>query len=600
MPTFEPQSIVLATLVASLLLFATDALRYDLIAVLVVLLLAASGVLTPQEAFSGFSSPAVVLVASMFLFAHAMGRWGLASHLGHLFLGRTSKHQGLLTARVHVVAGLCSSMLSDTAVTATLIPVLGSLSRKSQVPLSKLLIPLSYGSLVGGMVTVVGTSVNVAINGVIEEHGGRPFGLFEFTPYGLCILGVSALYFLFLGHLLLPHKRADQSLSEHYKVPEFVTEVLVDAGSTLINRSVAEVSFGADEQISLLGIVRSEGEGTLLAPGPYNRIRSDDVLILQGRPEAILRMRHELGLRLREHVEVGDTRLDSDDVQLVEAVVPAFSRLADRTLSESDFRASTGLNVLAVSKHGRVQPTVLRDTRLEVGDSLLIQGHTRDVERVQGSRELLVLGELEPPEVGRGAFLTLLSGAFVVIASVGFGMHLSVAALAGAAALVMTRAVRPDEVRNTVDWSVLILIGGMLALGRAFDKHGLGRELAEQIAAFGGGAADPRLLLALLLGSTVLLSQLTNYVTAGVIMAPVALSLAEELATNPRTFLMAVVTGASLALISPVAHQANTMVMGPGDYRYRDFVRVGTPLTLLLAGTAFVLLPIFWPFSGAG
>ncbi len=601
-PLFEnldqSQLIVLATLAVSLLLFVTDALRYDLIAALIVLVLALSGTLTPEQAFAGFADPAVVLIASMYIFSRAVNRWGLAELIAQTLLGggRRKTSEGFLAFRVTAVSGLLSSVLSNTGVVATLIPVLSSLSRKLKIPVSRLLIPLSYGSLFGGLLTLIGTSTNVAVNGQLREMGATPLGLFEFSGLGLVLLLAGSLYFLGPGRLLLPNKRQGETLTEHYQVPKFITEVLVEPSSTLMNRTVAEAPQFHGQGVGVLGIVRP-GADTILAPGPYNRIRSGDVLIVQGEPEKLVGLRKELGLRERKSVEVDGTRLDSGDVQLVEAVLPAGSPLNDRTLAETDFRARTGINVLAVSQHARVQPTKLGHVRMHVGDSLLLQGHERDIERMRASRELLILDELDLAPFGRGAMLTILIlGA--VLAAAAFGLaDLAVAALAGATALVLTGVVRPDDASRAVDWSVLLLVGGMLALGTAFESHGLSSIVSESLLQFGSATSSPHFLIGLFLVSTIVLTQLTTNVTAGVIMVQVAVESARTLAIDDRAFIMAVVSGASMAFMSPVAHQANTMVVGPGDYRFRDFLRVGAPLTLIVTALEIVILPLMWPIT---
>jgi di/tricarboxylate transporter len=590
------QAIVLVVLLASLVLFVTEALRYDVVAVLIVLVLAATGCLSPIDAFSGFSSPAVVLIASMYIFGHAMSRTGVAESIGQRLIVGRAQGEAALAVRVVLVSGLLSSLLSNTGVVAALIPVLGAVARRADVPVSRLLIPLAFGSLLGGMLTVIGTSTNIAVNMAIEQAGGVPFGLFDFSHLGFLFLIAGALYFLSPFRRLLPRARAGETLSEHYQVPQFVAEVMVEPTSTLINRTVRDADLFEQYGVSVLGIARP-GEASVLAPGPYNRIRAEDTLILQGVPESLVRLRQDLGLRKRESVEIGQVRLTAADVQLVEAVVPAGSGLAGRTLREADFRPSTGLNVLAISKQGDVQAREINETPLDVGDSLLIQGHAPDIQRLRASRLLVVLGELEVRRFGQGAFTTM-ACLFAILLVVALGwLDLAVAALAGACALVLLRVVRPEDVRRTIDWTVLLLIGGLLALGAAFTRHQLDSELSHWLAGLGDMASQPRLLLGIVLVTTIALTQVMNHVTSAVIMTPMAMSFAAEVGASDRPFLMAVVVGANLCFLSPVAHQANAMVMGPGDYRSRDFLRAGTPLTIGLAIVAMVLLPLFWPFG---
>jgi len=600
MGILDYQTVVLATLGASLILFVTDALRYDAVAILVVLVLAGTGALGTEEAFAGFASPAVVLVASMYAFAASVSRNGITQQLCKRLFGERASSEGFLVFRIFLVTGLMSSVLSNAAVVATMIPVLGTISRNSEIPASRLLMPMAFGSLLGGMLTVIGTSKNIAVNGVIENYAAahpteniEPFALFDFTPYGLVLLIIGALYFLGPGRYLLPRSRVKETLSDRYQVPKFLTEVMVEPGSTLINRAVSEIGLLDRYGITLLGIVRQKGE-KVLAPGPYNRIRGDDLLMLQGEPEAILKMRRDMKLRERASVDVGDTRLESSDVQLVEAVVPATSSLVGHTLQEADFQANTNLNVLALSKHGDVKPTQIRATRIEIGDTLLIQGHRRDLERVTTMRELIVMDEYQPREFGRPALVTVLLLVGVLLTAALTSLNISVAALAGAVGLVLLGCVRADDVRRSIDWSVLILIGGMLALGKAFSKHGLDTQVAEWMQSAGASVDHPLFVVGMIFVTTLLLTQVINHVAAAVIMTPVALTLATQLGINDRALLMAVLTGAEFAFMSPVAHQANAMVMGPGDYRYRDFLRTGTPLTVLLVIVAILLIPLFW------
>ena len=596
MPLLDPQILIVATLVGSLLLFVTDALRYDMIAVLVVLVLSATRVLTPTEAFSGFAHPAVILVAAMYVFAAAVSRTGVTELLGARIVGGGTLSEPWLALRIMLVAGTMSAVLSNAAVVATLIPVLGMVARRTQISISRLLMPLAYGSLLGGLCSVIGTSKNIAVNGMIEDLGYEPLGLFEFSLYGFALLGLGSLYFLGPGRLLLPRGRESTTLSEHYQVPKFITEVLVDPSSTLINRAVGEPELFERYGVTLLGLVRSQGEASVLAPGPYNRIRSDDVIILQGEPEAIVRMRHDLGLPERPGVKVGAQSLASSDVLLVESVVPAGSRLAGMTLTEARFRESTGCNVLAVSKSGDVDARRTGEMRLEVGDALLLQGHAPDVAHVRDERLLIVLGEVEVGKVGRGTWVTMALLALVLILAALKVLPLAVAALGGAAALVLLNLVRAEDVKRAVDWSVLILIGGMLALGLAFEKFHLDKDIAHWLTGLGESNMGPLLALGIILLGTNVLTQLVSHVAAAVVMTPVALSLAQELVVSDRPFVMAVLTGASLSFMSPVAHQANAMIMGPGDYRYRDFLKAGTPLTIILLAAAWLLLPLFFPF----
>ena len=297
-------------------------------------------------------------------------------------------------------------------------------------------------------------------------------------------------------------------------------------------------------------------------------------------------------------METDVTRLYSDDVRLVESVIPAGSRFLGQTLTTSEFRTQSGLNVMAISKHGEVQLQRLQETELEVGDTLLVQGHARDIERARSGRQLIMLDEVESKAGGRSWTAALILAAVLGAAALDLA-GLGILALAGALLLVLAKQVRPDEIYRVVDWPVLIMIGGMLALGSAFEKWQLSDGLATWITGLGEEGVSPYGLLVVLLVATTLLTQVLNHVTTAVIMTDVAIQLATHSGVEARPFLMAVVTGSSLCFLSPVAHQAGAMVMGPGGYSYRDFVRAGTPLAVVCIGVAAVAIPLLWPFVPA-
>ena len=592
------QWIVLAVLVGSLVLFIMDKLRYDIVALLVVVSLAVTGVLSPHDAYAGFASPAVILVGSMYVFGFSVSKWGLAEELGQRLLLKGDAEnlsEARLLTRLVLIAGLLSAVLSNAGVVAALIPVVSSVSRRTHIPVSRLLIPLSYAGLIGGMMTVIGTSKNIAVNDLYRSmtatatSPGREFGIFDFTLYGFVLLVAVALYFIGPGRKLLPKHRVEEDLVEHYEATHYVSELRVRENSPLIGKNLLESGLNQDDGLRVLGIMRANTK-SVLAPSRYNTIYQGDSLLLQGDSQAILRASQELDL-VSQHLP--PSALAGADVVLVEAVIPAGSRLAGTTLKSVDFAATTGLNVLGIFNQGQRHRTRLGRVPLVVGDSLLIQGHPPDIERVRRSRTLLILDEVRTPLRGRGTVITLAMLLAVVLIAALTPLHISAAGLLGVMGLLATRTITATEVRENVDMAVLVLIGGMMALGTAFQETGLAEGIAQVISGFTFG---PTMLILILLVATMSLTQVMNYVAAALIMTPVALDLSARLDTvSERALLMAVITGASLAFMTQVAHQCNAMVVGPGDYKYRDFIKVGTPLTLFLIVIALFLIPLFWP-----
>src|SRR5262245_36513564 len=418
----DPTWVVVLTLLASFGLMFSDWLRYDLVALLVVLALVLFGALEPTEAFAGFSSEAPVVVCCMRIFGHAMSRWGVAEALcSRLFRSADTGEAGMVL-RLSLVAAIFAAFMTDSAVVGVLIPIAHALSRQRKVPISRLLLPISFGCFFGDLLLVIGSAKNIALNGALKELGARPFGMFEFTHFGAMVLVLGVAYMAGPGRKFLPRSPVGESLSEQYDIPKFVTEVVVEANSDLIGRTTSELRWARDYNVPLLGVVRGEGVETQLVPSPYTRIHKGDLLIVQGEPEHVLRLQRELGLQLGQRAKIGDKMLASDDVQLVEAVVPAGSSLVGRTLAESEFRARSGLHVLAISKHVEVVVQKIGRTTLNVGDTLLIQGHRPDVERARRAREVLVLGEHEQPRIGSKAWVTVALLVLVMVLA-GFGVQ---------------------------------------------------------------------------------------------------------------------------------------------------------------------------------
>jgi di/tricarboxylate transporter len=599
-PDLPPdQLIVLAVLGVSLGLFITDKLRYDVVAILVVITLAMTGVLSPDQAYAGLASPAVILVACMYVFGFSVAKWGLAEQLGQRLLLRGDSEnisEARLLLRITMVAGLLSALLSNAGVVAALIPVISTVAKRTKIAVSRLLIPLSYASLIGGMMTLIGTSKNIAVNDLyrnmtqeLDPNGiGRSFGLFEFSAFGFCLLLGIAVYFVGPGRALLPTAEEEEELTDRFETTSYISELDIPDDCSLIGMTIVDTKLNDHEGVRVLGIIRPNAE-SLLAPGRYNRLTRGDALLLQGDSAAILEVRKEFGLTA---AHVTPSILAGKDVSLVEAVVPAGSELAGSTLAEADFAASTGLNVLGLSSAGAIHHTKIGRIPLVVGDSLLVQGHRPDIERLRKSRNLIILDEVRTPISGKGAGITLGLLVGVVALAALSSIHISLAGMLGVVALLATRVVTPNEIRGAVDWSVLILIGGMMALGKAFQTSGLAGEIAHSIAAANYG---PTALIVALLLATMALTQVMNYVAAALIMTPVAIDMAAQIpGDNEKVLLMAVVTGASLAFMTPVAHQCNAMVMGPGGYKYRDFIRVGAPLTIFLTILSVLLLPRFF------
>ena len=593
-------AITLSIFALALLLFLLERPRYDLVAMAVLVALALSGVLSSEEAFAGFANPSVVAILALFVLGRAVVKTGLAALFGLGLLRLAGGREAWIMALVVVAAGIVSAFLFNAAVVAALLPVVVAAAREHGIPTSRLLIPLSFGTLVGGTITLAGSTTNLGIQAALRSPSlaqaypnAAALDLFTAAPIGACALAVTAFFFGAVGRWLLPSRRSEGNLAEQYRVRRFLTEVRVEPGSNLAGRTLGESGLGARENVTVLAIYRS-GEPQR-SPGSATRIEAGDILLVQAEPRDILRLRNERNLSLHEEAAAGESVFRDQDNRIVEAIVAPGCRYAGRTLREIGFRTELGLNVLALWRHGEVYPLALKEMPLRVGDALLLQGVAGDLERLRRSGDFLLTEELAtPPRPGAAARLTAAVFA-AALAAAGFGWaELPLSLLAAACLLVLLRVLHLKEAYEAVDWTMVVLVAGMLALASAFVKTRLDQDLAAFLARLAPQQLPGRLLLALLFLGTAAVSQLTRNAAAGILLVPFAMAIASRTGGNPQAFLMPVLVAASCPFLTPYGHQANSMVMGPGGYRYGDFTKVGLPLLVLLGSLTTVLVPVIY------
>lgn len=583
----------LAIFALTLLLFLLDRPRYDLVGLLALLALILTHVLTPTEAFAGFSNPALLSIAALFLFARAFAKTGLLRALAEKLLGGIRSEAALLLA-IPIVAGLLSSFALSAAVAATMLPVLLRIGRERDIAPSRLLLPMSFGALLGGTALLVGSSTNFGVQAALLSPAveasfpkAAPIALFDFLPWGLALIGLGGLYFATIGRKLLPRRRAEKDLAEQYRVRHFLCEVRVESQSPLAGKTLAQSGLGARENATILGLTR---QGEPISPlDSTTRIEAGDLLLLQGEPQSLLRLQAELSLTLQENRPRGEGILGESDERIREGIVAPGSRYAGQSLRELGFRGRTGLTVIALWRHGEVYPLGLKEMSLRVGDALLLQGPERDLERLKRDGDFLLTEEIEPaPAPGRGAWLT--AGIFFSsLVAVAFGLlDLPIALLTGAGLLILLRVLPLREAYESVDWPLLLLMVGMLALSTALVKRGLAEDLAQLLASAIPGEYRTSVLAGALFLASAALAQFTRNQAAGVLVAPVALAVATQAQIDPNALLFPVVVGASSSFLTPYGHQANSTVLGPGGYMYSDYARVGLPL-LIFVGLAVVL-----------
>jgi di/tricarboxylate transporter len=595
--------IVLGLMLAAIALFATERVSVDIVTLLLLVALVTAGILTPQDAFAGFSNEIIVILASIFVISGALHDTGVLDAIGARLMRVANGGQNRLMALVMLTAGGVSAAMNNTTVTAMFLPPVTGLARRMKISPSKLLMPLAFASILGGTCTLIGTSTNVAVSGYIAKAGMRPLGMFEITPIGLVIAAVGMLYMIFVGRRLLPDHKAED-LTDDYGIRHYLSEIVVLPDSPLIGQR----SYESDLTILDFRILKVIRGSEQLQPDSRVIIEEGDVLAVEGKVENLIKVKKIEGIEIKADLQLGAPDLQDANVRIAEALVTAQSDLAGSTLREADFRLRSGLSVLAIYRAGQTLQEALGDVVLRIGDLLLVQGPSERVTAVQKDTGLEILGEVGGTFFNpRRGFLTI--GLFVLavflstIRDMPAVVHmlpswlvlppLSIALLATAVAVVLLGFISVEKAHEFIDWRLLILIGGMTAFGTAMEKTGAAEWLAHHIVNI-AGPFGPRGVLAGFFILTILLTQPMSNAAAALVVLPVAISAAHQMNVDPRTFSIGVMLAASISFIAPFEPSC-ILVYGPGKYRFMDFVKTGLGLTVVLCVVVLLLLPVFWP-----
>lgn len=584
--------VTLITLIGAVILFATEKLPVDIVALLAAAVLLITGVVTVEEGIAGFSNPAVIIVGCMFVLSSALQRTGALDALGRLLAKSGGSSPGMFCMLVMLCVVPVSAFVNNTAAVAVFLPLVIAAAAARKIPASRVLIPLSFASQFGGVCTLIGTSTNLLVNSMYEKSGLGSFSLFEFAPLGLLLTVAGVAYLVFFGGWLLPARRAEQ-LTDVYQLGEYVTELRVMEGSPLIGQRIGQTPLSREHDVTVLEIHR-DTHTILAAVGEIVQVQ--DLLLVRARPDKLLAVTTGLKLEIEPEFKLRDETIRSKDVKLCETIVPPGSPFIGRTLAEIRFGQKTGVIALAVQRTGQVLREKLSSVRLRIGDALLLLGEQAGIDRVRAEDGLLVLNELEAPVRQRGKTLLAL-GVFVlvvVLAALKI-LPILVGALAGVLVLIILRCLRPEQAYGAVDWRVLVMLAGILPLGIAMQKTGAAQTITDVVLRF-AGRDDPMALLAAIYLVTAILTEFMSNTGAAVLIAPIAIATADSIGLDPKPFLVAVTFAASTSFATPVGYQTNTMVYNAGGYRFSDFVRVGVPLNLLFWGLSVYFIPLFWPF----
>lgn len=591
-PSTTDELVVYAVLVASLVLFLQGKVRYDGVALLALLTVTLAGIVEPEDAFLGFGHPAVITVAAVLVVSHGLMNSGVVAILSE-WLGKTGERPVVHLAVLTITIALLSGFINNVGALALLMPVALRLAKSGGYQPSMLLMPLAFGSLLGGMTTLIGTPPNIVIATFRNDATGEPFRMFDFGPVGAAVALAGVAFIVLGGWRLVPRRESGRDQEERFAVGEYMAEVRVPPESKAIGMTFADLEREFAPELAIVSLVRAERQVPL--PSPRDVIREDDVLIVETGADQLETMAEKLELQYegRNSPTVGS--LSSDEVSVVEAVVASGSRIAGRSAYSVRLRSRFGLNLLAVSRSGRRLANRLSRAELQPGDALLIQGYA---ESLPSYLRYLGLIPLQERRLGKGERqkLTFTVGVFLVaIAATALGfVSAPVALVAAGLVMVLTRVLSLEEVYEAVDWPIIVLLGAMIPVGGALETSGAADRIGQLILDVSGEYPVGVALVIVLVG-TMFLSDLVNNAAAAVLMAPIGIRLAEGFDASVDPFLMAVAVGASCAFLTPIGHQSNTLVMGPGGYRFGDYWRLGLLLEVVIVVVAVPVILLVWP-----
>lgn len=589
-------ALLFALIVIALVFFAFEWVSADVVGIGMLLFLVLTGLLPSERAFAGFGSDTTIMILSLLVMTAALIRTGMVDIVSRTVL----RHAGtrplpLLLAVVLAAAGL-SSFISNTAATAFLIPVVLGVAAKARVASSQLLMPLAFASILASSVTLVSTSTNLVVSGLMTEAGLPRIRMFELAPVGLVIAGVGVVYLLVIGRRLMPKAQPAREPLEDFGLRSYLSEILILPKSPLIGKTLRESKLGQELDLHIVRVVRSNAPAHHLLPAPHLRLEVGDTLLVEGPREEVLKVKDTAGIEIRAEVTMPEAIGSDEETLVAEALVVPGSPLVGRTLRGMNFRDHYGVQVLGLHRHGQNLLRKLGRVTLRPGDLLLVQGRRSRITSLNEEHLFSAIGivddrRIDRPRAWRAA--AIFAGT-LALATLGV-VPLAVAGFLGVFLVFVTRCVSAADAYREVEWRAVILIACMLGVGTAMHETGAADYLATVVVST-MGTLDPRWLLGGFFVLTVFLTQPMSNQAAAAVVVPIALATAQQLGLNPRPFAMMIAVAASCSFLTPL-EPACLLVYGPGRYRFADFIRVGAPLTVLVFAIALWLVPRVWPLE---
>jgi len=591
--TFEI-AFVLFLLVVATYLFVTDHITYDVTAVIVMVSLLVSGILTPQEGLSGFSNPATVTVAAMFVLSYGIRRTGILSTAGDFFATRMQVNFNLWLLLLLLFIGFVSAFINNTAAVAIFIPVVMNISTRVDVSPSKLLMPLSFAGMFGGVCTLIGTSTNILVSSIAVERGLDAIGMFEFTGMGLVFLTSGLIFMFTIGIRMIPGRRTQDDLTKDFEMQDFLTDIIINSKSELVDKVLDKKELTEHLDLDVIRIFRDDMDSS--AQRNKVKIRAGDVIRIRGSKDEIKKLVTREDISLKAPREWVDVDLEHGQDALVEIVVAPETGLVGTNLKNYGFYEKFGAVPLAIRHEGSIKHNDLSDIKLSSGDTLLLSMDSERLNEIESDSSLVMVTDpdiISQRENKIPVALLIIAGV-VLTAALGF-TSIVVSAVAGVVLMILTGCLKTSEAYEAVNWKVVMLLAGVLPLGTAMDKTGTAELLANLMIS---GLADfgPTVLMSGFFAITLVITAVMSNNASAALLAPIAIQTATSVGVAPEPFLYAVTFAASLSLITPFGYQTNTMIYGPGQYKVKDFFKVGVLLNVIFWILATLFIPVIWPF----
>lgn len=586
--------LVLTLICLAVVMFIWEKIAPELTAMLVLAALVVSGVLTPAEGTAGFSNPAVITIGAMFVLSTALKKTGLVTALGlwSTRIFRLNFSLGLIS--IMVLISLMSAFINNTPVVAIFIPIMLNVAMKSDIPPSRLLMPISYASIFGGVCTLIGTSTNILVNSITVDQGLPPIGIFDFTPIGLLLMGAGTAYMMIFGIRLLPSRPGNQELLEKYRMTEYLTDVQLLAKAPAIGRKVTESSIVSNMEIDVLDVIRDGRR--LLRPLNEIILEEGDTLRVRCDIEKIRRLQETDCLRIISHSSMRDQDFDIKKLMLLEVIIAPGSSLIGHSVKTSHFRNRFSANALAIRHRGQLYNLGFRDMLLDSGDALLVEIREENYGDLKNDDNFVIISDVSVEKGVRWRSLPAITVISGVVLSAAMGLlSIAFSAIIGCLILILMKQISIEEALAAIEWRILMLLAGMIPLGTALQKTGVAVFLSNQLVDLLRDLGPVAIVAALFLITSLLTEMMSNNATA-LLLTPIAIAAALNLGLSPKPFIMTVAFASSASFMTPIGYQTNTMIYGVGQYRFIDFIRVGTPLNLIFWFLVTLFVPVFYPF----